>query len=71
MMFMDFVKCSKYKSIKNYCSEKNGEKNESSMNSDNESNDFHNKNCMFLEERNNLQNTNSVNVKSYSVKNKW
>lgn len=70
MMFMDFVKCSKYKSIKSHCSEKNGEKNESSMNGDNESNDFHNKNCMFLEERNNLQNTNSVNVKSYSVKNK-
>lgn len=67
MMFMDFVKCSKYKFIKSCCSKK------SSMNGDNESNDFHNKNYMFLEQKNNFQTINSViNVKSlYSVKNKW
>lgn len=55
------------RNIKSCCSEK------SSMNSYNENNDFHNKDCIFFEQRNKFQNTNSViNVKSlYSVKNKW
>ncbi|XP_050579262.1 tripartite motif-containing protein 42-like isoform X2 [Bombus affinis] len=49
MVSMDFINCSKYRSIKSCCSEK------SSMDDENKNNEFRNKDCIFLERKNKIE----------------
>ncbi|XP_033306891.1 tripartite motif-containing protein 45-like [Bombus bifarius] len=49
MVSMDFINCSKYRSIKSCCSEK------SLMDDENKNNEFRNKDCIFLERKNKIE----------------